>query len=200
MRFLVWFLTLLIERQAAKYERPGTMKKALWGVLLFVACAVIAIAQVPTNCSTATGYPCSKNTWEVVSCSPTITNNGPGGSQDSGPCIAAMLRCVGTAATCSASSLPVQTGAAPQAFVGNATWKVVTSTFGQTSPAGGPYYDNSGLLYNATYWYAVAVEYSGAGGGLWSAYSAPFQISFGAAPQAPLGTPATPAQGVSAVQ
>ena len=145
-------------------------------------------ATPPANCSTSTGFPCAKLTSSVVSCSATATFNGPNGSQDSGPCLIGVLRCTGS---CTAASLPVQTGTPPQTLVGNATWKVLTSTLAQSAFTA-TYYDNASLAYSTTYTYALVAEYSGSGGGVWSAYSSPFQLVFGTAPTAPAGIPATP--------
>lgn len=170
------------------------LRKIGLGFLFAIAAVAIAIAQTaPPNCNTAGGQPCSKTSWNVASCSSTVTHNGPNGAQDGGPCTIAILRCTGSATTCTTASLPPQNGAAGNPPAGNALWKVLTSSLAQTTTAGGPYFDNVGLAYNTTYFYTVIAEYSGAGGGVWSAYPATFSsVVFGAAPTPPLGFTATP--------
>lgn len=152
----------------------------------------------PTNCNTNGGYPCTKSTWNVASCTTTPTYGGPNGSQDSGPCIAGILRCKGSTNTCTVASLPTQTGSPPQVLNGNAMWNAIVGNIPQTTYTSDPYYDNNALQYNTIYTYVVTTMYSGSGGGVWSAYSAPFQVAFGTAPQAPPGFTATP-QGLSVV-
>jgi hypothetical protein len=153
----------------------------------------------PAKCNTAAGYPCTKSTWSVASCTQTPTYGGPNGSQDSGPCYAGVLRCTGSTNVCTTASLPVQTGSPPQVLMGNTMWTALIGNFPQTTTSSDAFYDNSGLNYQTVYTYVITVEYTGSGGGVWSAYSAPFQDAFGPAPQAPAGTPATPT-GLSVVQ
>jgi hypothetical protein len=147
----------------------------------------------PANCSTATGYPCTKSTWNVASCTSTPTFGGPNNSQDSGPCIACVLRCKGSTNVCTAASMPTQTGNPPQVCQGNANWQALIGNMSQTTFSSDPFYDNSGLQYSNVYTYIVTTMYSGSGGGIWSPYSPPFQVAFGQAPQSPPGYTATPA-------
>jgi hypothetical protein len=146
----------------------------------------------PTNCNTAGGYPCTKSNWNVPSCTTTPTYGGSNGSQDSGPCLAGVLRCKGSTNTCTTGSLPSQTGSPPQILQGNTSWIALVGNFPQTTYTSDSFYDNNALQYSNIYTYVVTVMYSGSGGGVWSSYSAPFQVSFGQAPTAPAGTPATP--------
>jgi hypothetical protein len=178
------------------------MKK--W-ILAFACAVVFAAASTcqaqapPPNCSTATGSPCQKITWTAVSCSATVTNGGTNGAQDSGPCVIGVLRCTGTSTVCTTASLPVQSSTVGAALIGNSTWKVLTGTLAETT-SNGTYFDNAGLSYSTTYTDVLTAEYSGAGGGVWGAYSSTFQVAFGQAPQAPAGVPATPSGGAAVTQ
>lgn len=156
---------------------------------LVIPAASHAQATKPANCATAAGHPCTLSTWTGPSCAATVTTDPTTGKQTAGPCIAALLRCTGTAATCPTSTLPTISTTAGASIASNSSWTVLEQTLAQTTAAGA-WYDVNTLAYNSTYTYVIVLEFSGAGGGLWSGYSGTFPVSFGAAPAAPLGTPA----------
>lgn len=171
-----------------------------FGILLLMAlgAAVAAQAQKPANCSTSGGYPCAGLTWSAPQCLATVTLNAPVGTpptqtEASGPCDAAVLRCMG--GSCSAATLPAlagTTGALPNGDLGTGNgWVVLTQSFAQTTSASNTYYDNNGLAYGGDYNYVVLLEWTGSGGGVWSAYSNIFQLQMPEAPT-PTLTPSAP--------
>ena len=163
-------------------------------VAAFIAVVATSRAQVsrltatqPSNCATATGYPCVHLSWSDASAAATVTNS-PAGVEQSGPVGIAVLRCTGDSTVCTSASLPSQSGT--QQAVGNSTWTVVTgsSPVNQTTTAA-DYYDNTSLVYGTTYTWTAVAWFTGTGGGPVSGYSNFSTATFGAAPKA---TPSAP--------
>jgi len=159
------------------------MRRILF-VSTFLMMATVALnAQVPSSCTPTT--PCVAVSWTNSTMAATVTTNAAG-VETSGPGTAAVYRCVGTSATCTAAALVGYLASPTTASV----WSALTTTLAQTATAA-TYYDQS-IPYGQTLNYALTNTWSGTQGGLASAPSGIFQIAIPSAPTAAPAAPNTP--------